>query len=71
MNELIKQFLHIELPNEEESDSIVSSKICNTFASLTIEPVVVQTPEGELVVKYPAKIDLQFDNVKVTNENIN
>lgn len=71
MNELINQFLTIEAPSEEVNlqnttvDSLVRPKEDGTAGSLLIEPVIVETAEGELVVKYPAKIDLQLDNVQV------
>ena len=73
MNELINQFLSIEFPSEESEskmDTIVAPKPDGTSASLLIEPVVVETVEGELVVKYPAKIDLQFDNLQVETVNM-
>ncbi|KAI2805269.1 B3/4 domain [Blomia tropicalis] len=68
MNELINQFLSIEVSTESESgklESIIPVKPDGSNGSLIIEPVVVETVEGELVVKYPAKIDLQLDNVQV------
>lgn len=71
MNELIKQFLLIEAESSEEEsgtttmETIVPAQQDGTAGSLLIEPVVVETVEGELVVKYPAKIDLQFDNYTV------
>lgn len=68
MNELIKQFLLIEAQSEESEttmETIVPAKQDGTEGSLLIEPVVVETVEGELVVKYPAKIDLQIENFNV------
>ena len=73
MNELINQFLSIEFPSEESEskvDTIIAAKPDGSAASLLIEPVVVETAEGELVVKYPAKIDLQLDNVQVETVNL-
>lgn len=67
MNELIKQFLLIEAQSEESEtmETIVPLKEDGTEGSLLIEPVVVETVEGELQVKYPAKIDLQIENFNV------
>ena len=77
MNELIKQFLSIEAPPEEDEDEklaggdrpmqtiIRRNGGAKSDGPLIIEPVIVETMEGELIVKYPSKIDLQLDNVKV------
>lgn len=35
---------------------------------LDIEPVKVVDPEGKLYVVYPSKVDLMFDDIKVSRE---
>jgi len=72
INELINQFLSIEAQSEEgesKMDTLIPPKADGSAGSLIVEPVVVETAEGELIVKYPSKIDLQFDNVQVETIN--
>lgn len=68
MNELIHSFL---VANIMDDDGETIPLFANN--EMIIEPVIceltdIASTQNELLVKYPAKIDLQFEDVQIINE---
>jgi len=70
MNEFIRSIIDLDVKDDESEEVVHMVHLDGDKQTLFIEPVVVHGLEDDqLIVKFPAKIDLQFDDVNMIIEN--